>query len=129
MWRLIAGSVTFLNSLQYLPPRLALSVVLSDFLSKALTMFLGERLMNASKVGRGGGGESRGRSVAKALAWRAVAIINTVVAAVVVGGSSLKIAGRIAGLDAVVKTGMMVGYERGWDKVEWGREYDIDFSI
>ena len=45
MWRVIAGSVTFVTSLKFSGSvKVALSIVGSDFLSKAATMFIGEAL-------------------------------------------------------------------------------------
>ena len=41
----------------------------------------------------------------------------------------LSIAGKIASSDAVIKTAMMFAYERVWAGVEWGKIYDVDFSI
>merc|ERR1719277_1418790 len=58
-WRMIGGTVTFFTSLRFSGSiSTALSLVGSDFFSKAVTMFVGERLMNASQSGRQSGAES-----------------------------------------------------------------------
>lgn len=45
-WRIIAGSVTLVTSLQFSGSmKTAMSIVGSDFFSKAMTMFIGERLI------------------------------------------------------------------------------------
>lgn len=101
----------------------ALSMVGSDFASKAFTMFLGERLMNKSKAGRSSGSDGIGRSLTKALIWRLFAICNTLTLALFVA-KDLSIASRIAGSDALFKTGLMFLYERTWARIDWGKEFD-----
>lgn len=129
MWRVIAGSVTFFTSLRFSGNiSTALSIVGSDFFSKAATMFIGERLMNKSQAGRKSGADDVGRSLAKALLWRVFAICNTLTMSLLIA-KDLSIASKIAGSDAVFKTGLMFVYERVWAKIEWGKEYLIEFSI
>mmetsp|Transcript_3944 Transcript_3944/g.6171 ORF Transcript_3944/g.6171 Transcript_3944/m.6171 type:complete len:275 (+) Transcript_3944:151-975(+) len=129
MWRVIAGSVTFFTSLRFSGSMsTALSIVGSDFFSKAATMFIGERLMNKSQAGRKSGGDNIGRSLAKALLWRVFAICNTLTMSYLIA-KDLSMASKIAGSDAIFKTGLMFMYERVWAKIEWGKEYSIEFSI
>mmetsp|Transcript_24165 Transcript_24165/g.43725 ORF Transcript_24165/g.43725 Transcript_24165/m.43725 type:complete len:276 (+) Transcript_24165:109-936(+) len=129
MWRVIAGSVTFFTSLRFSGSMsTALSIVGSDFFSKAATMFIGERLMNKSGAGRKSGADGVGRSLAKALLWRLFAICNTLTMSWLIA-KDLSMASKIAGSDAVFKTGLMFFYERAWAKIEWGKEYSIEFSI
>jgi len=129
IWRVIAGSVTFFTSLRFSGSvSTALSIVGSDFFSKAATMFVGERLMNKSQAGRQGGADDIGRSLAKALLWRVFAIANTLTMSYLIA-KNLSMASKIAGSDAVFKTGLMFVYERVWAKIEWGKEYLIEFSI
>ena len=129
MWRIIAGSVTFVTTLKFSGSMSqALKVVGADFFSKAFTMFIGERLMNKSQAGRKKGGDAASRSLAKALIWRAFAICNTLTMAVFIS-KDLSVASKIASTDAVFKTALMFFYERVWAGVEWGKEYLIEFSI
>lgn len=129
IWRIVAGSVTFVTSLRFSGSvRTALTIVGSDFFSKALTMFIGERLMNKSQAGRKSGGDAASRSLVKALVWRLFAIANTLTMAIFISGD-LSIASKIAGTDAIFKTALMFFYERLWSKVQWGKEYLIEFSI
>lgn len=121
VWRLLAGSVTFISTLHLtgsLVP--ALQVVGGDFCSKVFTMFIGERLMNKSQTGRVNGEESARRSLAKTLIWRVFAISNTVAMATIIS-RDLSIAYQIASSDAVFKTVLMYFYERMWASVEWGK--------
>lgn len=123
LWRIMAGSVTFITTLRFsgsMPA--ALQVVSADFVSKALTMFLGERIMNQSQAGRAGGSDDVKRSLAKALVWRLFAIANTLCMAIFVA-KDLSVASKIASTDAVVKTTLMFWYERLWARVHWGKEY------
>lgn len=129
LWRIIAGSVTFVTSLRFSGSvATALTIVGSDFLSKSFTMFIGERLMNKSQAGRKGGADAVGRSLMKALIWRLFAICNTLTMAVFIA-KDLSMASKIAGTDAIFKTALMFAYERVWAKVEWGKEYVVEFSI
>merc|ERR1712039_82031 len=122
MWRVVAGSVTFITSLRFSgSTAAALSIVGSDFLSKAFTMFIGERLMNKSPAGRKSGADGAGRSLMKALIWRLFAICNTLSMAIFIA-KDLSIASKIAGSDAIFKTNLMFVYERLWAKIEWGKE-------
>lgn len=128
-WRVIAGSVTFITSLRFSGSiSTALSIVGSDFFSKAFTMFVGERLMNKSNAGRKSGADDVGRSLAKALLWRAFAICNTLTMSILIA-KDIKIASKIAGSDAIFKTGLMFVYERVWAKISWGKEYVVEFAI
>jgi len=129
MWRVIAGSITFVTSLRFSGSiSTALSIVGSDFFSKSFTMFIGERLMNKSSAGRSSGKDAAGRSLAKALIWRLFAICNTLTMAIFIA-KDLSIASKIAGSDAIFKTALMFFYERVWARIEWGKEYDVDFTI
>jgi uncharacterized membrane protein len=129
MWRVIAGSVTLMTTLKFSGSlAYALKVVGSDFFSKAFTMFVGERLMNKSSAGRKGGADSAGRSIAKALIWRIFAIANTLTVCFFIS-KDFSMASKIAGSDAIFKTFLMVAYERVWAKIEWGKEYQVEFAI
>ena len=129
VWRLIAGSVTFITTLQFSGSvKQALQVVGADFFSKSFTMFLGERLMNKSQKGRKGGGDAAGRSLAKALIWRLFAICNTLTMAIFIA-KDISIASKIASTDAVFKTALMYVYERAWARINWGKEYLMEFTI
>lgn len=129
LWRIIAGSVTFITSLRFSGSiTTALSIVGSDFFSKSFTMFIGERLMNKSQAGRKSGADGAGRSLAKALIWRLFAICNTLTMAVFIA-KDLSIASKIAGSDAIFKTALMFVYERVWAKIEWGKEYQVEYNL
>lgn len=129
VWRIIAGSVTFITSLRFSGSvATALSIVGSDFFSKSFTMFIGERLMNKSQAGRTAGADNAGRSLVKALIWRLFAICNTLTMAIFIA-KDITIASKIAGSDAIFKTGLMFFYERVWARIEWGKEYEVEFTI
>jgi uncharacterized membrane protein len=129
VWRVIAGSVTFITSLRFSGSlATALSIVGSDFFSKSFTMFIGERIMNKSQAGRKSGTDGAGRSLAKALIWRLFAICNTLTVAVFVA-KDLSMASKIAGSDAIFKTALMFVYERVWAKIEWGKEYQVEYYL
>eukprot|EP00537_Pseudo-nitzschia_pungens_P001721 CAMPEP_0172368006 /NCGR_PEP_ID=MMETSP1060-20121228/24860_1 /TAXON_ID=37318 /ORGANISM="Pseudo-nitzschia pungens, Strain cf. cingulata" /LENGTH=259 /DNA_ID=CAMNT_0013092459 /DNA_START=68 /DNA_END=847 /DNA_ORIENTATION=+ len=129
MWRVIAGSVTFITSFKFSGSiATALSIVGSDFASKSFTMFIGERLMNKSQAGRKSGADGAGRSLMKALVWRLFAICNTLTMAIFIA-KDISIASKIAGSDAIFKTALMFVYERVWANVEWGKEYEVEYNL
>ena len=129
MWRIIAGAVTFLTTMKFSNGSVsaALSLVGSDFSSKVITMFIGERIMDKSSTGRDTGSDSTSRSLIKALVWRVFAICNTLTVAVFIS-KDWSVASKIAGSDAIVKTMMMFVYERVWSQIQWGKECPDDFS-
>lgn len=128
-WRLIAGCVTFITSLKFSGSVVqALQVVGADFFSKAFTMFIGERLMNQSQAGRRQGGDAASRSLVKALIWRLFAVCTTLTMAIFVS-KDWSVASKIASTDAVFKTTLMFFYERLWARIDWGKEYLIEFAI
>jgi uncharacterized membrane protein len=129
MWRVIAGLITFATTLKFSGSiTSAFKVVGADFFSKSLTMFIGERLMNKSQAGRTRGADNVGRSFAKAIIWRLFAICTTLTAAIFIS-KDLSVASKIASTDAVFKTSLMFFYERVWARVEWGKEYLMEFTI
>jgi uncharacterized membrane protein len=128
-WRIIAGGVTVATTLRFSGSlKIALEVVAADFLSKAFTMSIGERFMNKSKKGRKSGADDAGQSLARALIWRLFAICNTLTMVVFVS-KDLSIVTKIASSDAVFKTGLMFVYERVWARLEWGKEYEVEWSL
>lgn len=129
VWRIVAGSITFVTTLQFSGSlSAAVQVVMGDFFSKALTMFIGERVMNKSQAGRKTGSDAAGRSLAKALIWRLFAVSNTLCLAIFVA-KDMSIAAKVASTDAVIKTTLMFLYERVWARIEWGKTYLLEFSI
>jgi uncharacterized membrane protein len=124
-WRFTAGIVTFCTSFYFTRSLAAAGAIVgSDFISKSGTMYIGERLFNKAQVGRSkDGSDNIMRSVAKALIWRVFAFCNTMVASVLIMKKA-KAAAKIAGVDSVVKTSLMVLYDQAWNNIEWGREFE-----
>lgn len=121
-WRFTAGVVTAASSYFFTGSlAMAASIVGWDLISKSGTMFIGERLWNNVKWGKGKTGDSSQRSLAKALAWRLFAACNTLFAATVLTKGKAGVASKIAGSDSVVKTVLFFFYERAWAKVPWGK--------
>jgi uncharacterized membrane protein len=120
-WRLTAAVVTLCTSLFFSGSmRAAISIVGADFATKAVTMFIGERLWNKSNVGRSNKGDSMGRSLLKALVWRVFAATNTLISAGLLSGA-WDAAIKIAGSDTIIKTSLFFAFERMWALISWGR--------
>jgi len=124
-WRFTAGLVTAASSFIFTGSlATAASIVGWDLISKSGTMFIGERLWNNVKWGKSDKGDSSQRSLAKALAWRLFAALNTLFAATVLTKGKAGVASKIAGSDSVVKTVLFFFYERAWSVVPWGKLFE-----
>lgn len=121
-WRLTAGVVTAITSLIFTKSlAMAASIVGWDLCSKSVTMFIGERLWNKVDWGKSEGADSNQRSIAKALAWRLFAAVNTLIGAALLTKGKAGVAGKIAGTDSIVKTVLFYFYERMWAAIGWGK--------
>ncbi|MEE7450607.1 hypothetical protein MRF4_23915 [Methylobacterium radiotolerans] len=65
-------------------------------------------------------GESRLRSIAKAVSWRIVGSLDTLILSYLFTGSVL-VAGSIASTETVTKTVLYYLHERGWSLIPLGR--------
>lgn len=65
------------------------------------------------------GCESHGRSLAKALTWRALGSIDTFLLGLLFTGNP-GAAGAIASTEVMTKLLLYYGHERGWSFVRWG---------
>jgi uncharacterized membrane protein len=129
VWRLTAGLVTFVSSLYYSGSlSTAISIVGGDFLSKAGFMFVGERLWSRVQWGQGKKGDSAQRSLAKAVIWRVIAASNTLLCGTLLA-KNVNIAAKIAGTDTIIKTALFFVNERAWARIEWGKQYNLEFNI
>lgn len=62
------------------------------------------------------------RSVVKAISWRVVGTIDTlVVSYLILGDGKLGEASAIAGVDFITKMVLYFAHERVWNRVKWGR--------
>ena len=64
--------------------------------------------------------ESHGRSIAKALSWRFIALIITFSIAWIVTGK-VYFAATIGGADVLLKLGIYYFHERAWNRSSFGR--------
>ena len=65
-------------------------------------------------------GEKPIRSVAKALSWRVVGTLDTLVVSYVLTGE-MKLAASIASVDFVTKLILYFFHERLWNVIKWGK--------
>jgi sulfate adenylyltransferase large subunit len=78
------------------------------------------RRLNASRLALASASDSRTRSVAKTLSWRAAGSIDTFVVTFVITGSTV-FAGSVALTEVVTKVVFYYFHERIWSFVSWGR--------
>ncbi len=64
--------------------------------------------------------ESHPRSLLKAVSWRTVGSIDTVVLGMLFTHGNAKVAGSIAGTEVVTKILLFYFHERAWSLVRWG---------
>ena len=120
-WRLVGTLDTILVSWFITGnPWTGLKIGLAEITTKMILYYLHERVwfkINLSKAGiiR----ESRVRHIAKALTWRAVGTMDTMLLAWLITGNPL--AGlKIGMFELITKTGLYYLHERAWYKVNYG---------
>jgi uncharacterized membrane protein len=64
--------------------------------------------------------KSRRRSFAKAVSWRIAGSLDTLALSLILSGN-IRLAGLIAGAEAVTKTILYGLHERAWTAVHWGQ--------
>ncbi|SVD00467.1 uncharacterized protein METZ01_LOCUS353321 [marine metagenome] len=64
--------------------------------------------------------DTRSRSLVKALTWRLLASLTTVVIVLLLSGE-LGLALFVGGVEAIAKLIVFYGHERAWSFVRWGR--------
>lgn len=64
--------------------------------------------------------ETHGRSLVKAISWRATGSFDTFIVAVLITGSS-KVAGSVALAEILTKTVIYYLHERAWAAIRWGK--------
>ncbi len=65
--------------------------------------------------------ESRARSLAKSLSWRAVATLTTITLVWIFTGE-MHIAFTVGGIEVFAKLAIFYLHERAWDAVKWGHK-------
>ena len=63
------------------------------------------------------------RSLAKAVCWRAIEVVDTFVISYLITGR-VALAGSIVGIEAVTKIVLYYLHERVWERVPWGRDQE-----
>ncbi|MGM5485289.1 MAG: DUF2061 domain-containing protein [Nanobdellota archaeon] len=66
--------------------------------------------------------ESKKRSLAKSLSWRALATLTTMVLVYIFTGS-IELSVSLAVVEVFVKLLVYYFHERTWDRIKWGTEY------
>lgn len=67
-------------------------------------------------------GETKRRSVVKAITWRSLATLDTIVIAFFVTGGQWNQALAIGGLEVVTKMIFYFFHERAWNQTKWGKK-------
>lgn len=90
----------------------------TGFVAGVRDLFLSRIGSRAASMGRSG--ETHGRSIAKALSWRATGSIDTFVLTLIITGSGVW-ASSIAATEIFTKIVFYYFHERAWSLVRWGR--------
>ena len=64
---------------------------------------------------------SKQRSAAKAISWRVIGTLDTFILSFLITHKPIT-AASIAGFEVLTKTILYYFHERGWDRVQWGRQ-------
>ncbi len=72
--------------------------------------------------------ESKSRSIAKAVTWRATATLTTIIIAYFITGE-VTVALEIGGIELFVKMFIYYAHERLWSKVKYGCTPEMDYQI
>jgi len=64
--------------------------------------------------------EKPARSIAKALSWRIIGTLDTLVVSYILTGK-IVLAASIASIDFITKLVLYFFHERAWNKVKWGK--------
>lgn len=63
---------------------------------------------------------TRSRSAVKAISWRAIGTADTFIISLLITKKPVA-AASIAGFEIITKTVLYYFHERGWNKIQWGR--------
>ena len=65
--------------------------------------------------------DTKWRSLSKAVSWRIIASVTTIVIVWIATGD-LALSAAVGGLDVILKFILYFIHERGWDRIKWGKE-------
>ncbi|WP_346881022.1 DUF2061 domain-containing protein [uncultured Algibacter sp.] len=65
-------------------------------------------------------GEKPIRSIAKALSWRVIGTLDTLIVSYVLTGE-ISVAASIASIDFITKMILYFFHERAWNSIKWGK--------
>ncbi|ATB70845.1 DUF2061 domain-containing protein [Sulfurospirillum diekertiae] len=73
--------------------------------------------------------EDKKRSIVKAISWRSLGTVDTMLISFIVTGSPLA-AVSIGGFELITKTLLYYFHERAWNKIDFGREKNqLEYQI
>lgn len=98
----------------------AVTIGLTEVVTKIGLYYFHERIWNVIKWGRGHGKPSHARSFTKGLSWRALGTLDTMMLSYFITGQILN-ALKIGGTELVTKVVLYYVHERCWALVKWGR--------
>ena len=126
-WRLLGSIDTFILSLiiiNYSSEKytydLALYIASFEIITKTILYYFHERIWNIFKIGRLKEKVRRGRSLFKAMTWRAIASLDTFFLSYIITGR-FDWATSIAIFEIITKAIIYYLHERAWNRVKWGR--------
>lgn len=120
-WRFIGTIDTvFLSFLFTGKLTTAISIGLSELITKTLLYFVHERVWNQTSWQRQQDGPSHIRSITKSLSWRAIGSIDTVILAYFFS-DDIYIAFSIGAAELLTKIVLYYLHERIWTMIRWGR--------
>ena len=121
-WRIVGTLDTiFLSFLITGNSVIAVSIGITEILTKTLFYYLHERMWNRVAWGRGTTTPSHFRSLAKSISWRTVGTVDTMMLAWYFSRSMIT-GLSIGASELVTKVGLFYLHERLWSRIKWGRK-------
>jgi phenylpropionate dioxygenase-like ring-hydroxylating dioxygenase large terminal subunit/uncharacterized membrane protein len=117
LWKILSAAVTWQTTMIFTGRfRDALNMLAVSFLPKFATLFVMDRLVNR---GARSVTSKLQRSLIKVVAWRTLSLAINVVSATLILRDYTK-ASKIASVDFVSKTVLLLLYEQLWNQIGWG---------
>lgn len=96
-------------------------IAATEVVTKFILYYLHERAWLMARRRHSGATDSHGRSLAKAITWRATGSADTFLIGWIITGHA-GLAGGIAATELMTKIALFYLHERAWARIGWGRQ-------
>lgn len=122
-WRLIGTIDTIIISILITGELItAVSIGLSELVTKTILYYFHERVWNKASWGRSQDSPTHSRSLIKSISWRIIGTADTILLAYYFSGT-INAAVSIGGIELITKITLYYLHERMWALIRWGRRH------